>query len=210
MSKPIYGIPRNTCGVYLLKCKVNGYKYVGSSVDISARLSTHFGRDAKHYVWRELYQDIVNFGRNGFEWQVLELCSREQLIERELYYYELLKPEYNLIAPSENNFDNPLVKELSKVATCIKTAAKLKAKYALPEYKALFKHIQQHRLKAVAMFKDGIEVNRFESLSECARWLSENTSFKGKNKVSKIKAVCDGERPTAYGFVFRYFAKCND
>ena len=51
---------------------------------------------------------------------------------------------------------------------------------------------------------DSILVIEFISFQEGARWLSENTEFTGKNKASKIKAVCDGERQTAFGYKWEY------
>lgn len=42
------------------------------------------------------------------------------------------------------------------------------------------------------------------TLGEAGRWIKENTKYKSKNPVSKIKAVCDGERPTAFGYKWRY------
>ena len=199
----IYGISRNTCGAYMMTCKANGKRYVGSSVDISARLSTHFGRDAKKYPHREFYQDIKKYGRNGFMWEILELCSRENLIEREAYYYNLLKPEYNVIEPCKCSFNNPLVRELSKNSS-IHNGEKLKVKYKDKKYKQLFRNVQKPKFKAVAVIENDQVIKTFECLSDCARWLNETTDFKGKNKVSKIKAVCDGERPTAYGYKFKY------
>ena len=35
-------------------------------------------------------------------------------------------------------------------------------------------------------------------------YITENTNYKGKNKTSKIKAVCDGERTSAYGYQWEY------
>ena len=51
---------------------------------------------------------------------------------------------------------------------------------------------------------DSILVIEFISFQGGARWLSENTEFTGKNKASKIKAVCDGERQTAFGYKWEY------
>ena len=53
------------------------------------------------------------------------------------------------------------------------------------------------------MYNDNISLT-FESMSDCAKWITNNTTFSDKNKVSKIKAVCDGERPSAYDYKFEY------
>lgn len=203
--KKVYGIKRNTCGVYLIQNKQNKKCYVGSSVDIMGRLSTHFGRDSKRYLHHPLYEDIRKYGRDGFRWEVLEECSKNILLEREQHYFDLLKPEYNIIRPTECSFNDPLTKEHARQHLNTKeNIEKRKVLYNTDEYKQLFSHIQDNRKKAIIMYKNGVLVCEFESFSECQRWLNVHTNFKGKNKISKIKAVCDGERPTAYGYTFKY------
>ena len=53
------------------------------------------------------------------------------------------------------------------------------------------------------MYNDALRME-FASLSDCARWLNANSKFQSKNKVSKIKAVCDGERKKAFGYYYYY------
>ena len=198
----IYGIKRGTSGVYMLTNTINGKRYIGSSKDISARLSTHFGRDSKKYPNHPLYADVLLYGRESFDWIVLEEC--ENLLEREQFYFDTLKPEYNTIRPNECSFYDPLVRELSKTSCKTKRIwENLKVLYSTKEYKTLFKSFQKHRMKRIIMCGQGLEIT-FESFMDCQRWLNENTSFVGKNKASKIKAVCDGERKSAYGFTFKY------
>ena len=42
--------------------------------------------------------------------EILEVCAEEKLIEREQYFYELLKPKYNSIQPNENPMLNNEIK----------------------------------------------------------------------------------------------------
>ena len=204
----IYGVKRNTCGVYQIKNKVNGKSYVGASTNVSSRFSNHLNRDARKYYWRDFYKDILSYGKINFECILLEECKKEDLLEKEQYYYDLIKPEYNIVRPCEKMFNNETVRELGKTSDNNKLAIiKRKQLYNNTYYKKLFSDIQNKRKKPVQMEFGNIVLN-FESLSECARYVDDITSFKGKNKVSKIKAVCDGERPRAYGFKFKY--KCND
>ena len=210
MSK--YGIPNNVSGVYIITCLVNSKRYIGSSKNIASRLSTHFGRDAKRYVNREFYIDIRKYGIKNFTWSVLETCSPENLIERERYYYNLIHPEYNIVVPCEQHeiFKQPEVIRRSRLSFLKNAPQRLKALYAKPEYKKLFRNKQAHRFKAVDVIENGVVICSFETMTDCANWITQTTNFTGKNKVSKIKAVCDGERPNAYGFKFRYSTKCND
>lgn len=143
MSK--YGIPNNVSGVYIITCLVNGKRYIGSSKNVAARLSTHFGRDAKRYVNREFYIDIRKYGIQNFTWSVLETCSPENLIERERYYYNVIHPEYNIVVPCEQHeiFKQPEVKRRSRLSFLKNAPQKLKALYAKPEYKKNYSSISR-------------------------------------------------------------------
>lgn len=208
----IYGIKKNTCGVYLITNKLTGEQYVGASVDIPSRLSTHFGRDAKKYPWRKFYQDITKLGRESFTWRVLEECSKEQLLEREQFWYDKLNPTYNFDRPVKYPSQSEQTMRSAHRGERVERAIELRKElYNTKAYKELFKSIQRKRFTPVSVFNlQGVKLADFESISECARWVDEVTDFKGKNKVSKIRSVCLGERPTAFGFVFKFSKTCND
>ncbi|MPN37003.1 hypothetical protein SDC9_184515 [bioreactor metagenome] len=59
-------------------------------------------------------------------------------------------------------------------------------------------------MRPVKQIKDNEIVNESESLSDAGRWVVNNTNFKSKNPTSKIKAVCDGERKSAFGYTWSY------
>lgn len=209
--KKLYNIKRGTSGVYLITNKINGKRYVGSSVDIAGRLSNHFNREPRLYPDKEFYIDIVNFGKENFSYEVLEECERDKLIEREQYYYDTLKPEYNMVRPAECNFYNSIVRQKAQ-NTCQSEEFRKKRHdvYTTDYYRNLFSHVQDKRKRKVEMYKDGVFVEEFNSMCDCQKWLNEHTKFTGKNKVAKIKAVCDGDRPTAFGYTFKYKETSND
>lgn len=200
--KSKYGIPCKTCGVYKITNIINGKFYIGSSVKVVNRFSNHFNRDRRRYPNKPFYKDITKYGIENFTFEVLEECDRELLIEKELYYYNKLKPEYNTIEPCENNFKNEKLRKLAIKGT--KESHNLKEKYNCEHYKNLFAEVHRDKMRVVEMILDNGDVNEFESMRSAARWLDANTDYKGKNKTSKIKSVCDGERKTAYGFKWRY------
>jgi len=207
----VYNIKRGACGVYLVTNNINGKRYVGSSVDVAGRLSTHFSRDAKKYSDKLFYADILKYGRNNFRFEILEECEREKLIEREQYYYDTLKPEYNLIRPCECSFTNEWVKQKARDACQTEVFRKKKSEqYHSEYYRNVFSHVQDKRKRKVEVYKNGVFIKDFNSMCDCQAWLNEVTPFKGKNKVSKIKAVCDGDRLTAFGYTFKYKETSND
>lgn len=192
-------------GVYQIINKINGKSYIGSSVNIRCRLSNHMNRDARKYYWRDFYKDVKYYGVINFEFKVLEECSAKTLIEREQYYYDLIKPEYNFTRPVENPLKLDVVqKQAHSTEKYHNSIITRKERYNTKYYKVLFSNIQNTRKKPVEMYEGEFLIKDFESLSEAARYLDENTNYKSKNKVSKIKAVCDGERKSAYGYIFKY------
>ena len=199
-----YGIAPKTTGVYKITNKYNGKSYIGSSMYVSERISTHMGREARKQQ-TEFYKDAYKYGYEGFTYELLEECTIDELIDRETYYFNLHKPEYNMKNPKTREFIHP---EDWYTENNAKAIRKRKEDYNSPEYKELFRSIHIEKMKPCEMYdKDGNLIDEFISLSEAGRWVSEHTDFKSKNKTSKIKAVCDGERHTAYGFVFRYKTK---
>ncbi|MGM9986342.1 MAG: GIY-YIG nuclease family protein [Bacillaceae bacterium] len=196
---------RGLCGVYKVVNKLNNKLYIGSSVDISSRYSTHIGRDARKYIDHPFYSDIRKYGKENFEIEILELCDRDELIEKEQYYYDILQPEYNKVRPAENNFMHVEVREKASRNSNTPQHIKIRKElYNSPEYKLYFQMVHKEKMKPVEMLDGEVVINTFISMQEASRYISENTTFKGKNKTSKIKAVCDGERKSAYGYGWRY------
>ena len=210
--KAIYVGLRGVSGVYSVVCKINNKRYVGSSVNVGARLCNHFNRDAKKYQNKEFYKDVLKYGRSAFVWELLEKCERENLIERERFYFDKLKPEYNFMRPEYCSFCSQMVRDKARETCRSKEFREKKSRqYSTDYYRNLFSSIQNERKRKVNMYsKDGFFITSFNSMMDCQRYLNEHTDFVGKNKVSKIKAVCEKERPSAFGFYFEYVKTSND
>jgi len=118
-------------GIYLITNMINGKMYVGQSKNIYNRFKSHkasaFSENVKrHYL---LYRSIRKYGLENFRFEVLEECKPELLLEREQYWYNMLKPEYNLMypreTPSENNkkpilqIDPKTLKVIAKFDSCV-------------------------------------------------------------------------------------------
>lgn len=86
----------NAAGVYRIIHIPTGREYVGSSKDIRHRRNRHFMmlRHGTHSN-KHLQSAYNKYGRSEFEFHVLELCSAETRIEREQYYLDQRKPEFN-------------------------------------------------------------------------------------------------------------------
>lgn len=75
------------CGIYKIKNLANGKVYIGQSVDINNRWAVHIS-DFKFQKHANLYfQRAWNkYGRNNFEFSILEKCSKEELNDKEIYW----------------------------------------------------------------------------------------------------------------------------
>ena len=84
------------CGVYMIKNKVNGKFYIGSSVDIAFRWARHkrqLHNGNHHSVHLQRAWD--KYGEENFEFKVIEECSEDMTFQREQYYLDLYKPYNN-------------------------------------------------------------------------------------------------------------------
>lgn len=87
-------------GVYSIENTVTHHRYIGQSTNIRKRWNNHksaaFNRNSHEYH-RPLYKDIRLYGLSNFKLEIIESClSAEDLIVRECYWINTLKPEYNL------------------------------------------------------------------------------------------------------------------
>lgn len=91
------------CGIYAIINIITDKLYVGSSVYIRDRWNLHRNQlnDNKHHC-KYLQRAWNKYGQINFIFTVIEFCVRENLIEKEQYWIDSLKPEYNsfLIAGS--------------------------------------------------------------------------------------------------------------
>ena len=81
--------------VYQITNLANGRFYIGSTNDVKHRMGQHFSKNKLHT--KMFADDIAKYGRNGFKVTILEECCLENLREREAYYIEKLKPQYNRV-----------------------------------------------------------------------------------------------------------------
>lgn len=90
---PTKRLPYPLCGIYMLQFGFYGYRYIGQSRNIERRICEHFAPNARGND--ELHKAIQAVGIENVVVAILEECDPSQLDEREKYYIELLKPEYN-------------------------------------------------------------------------------------------------------------------
>ena len=77
------------CGVYAIRCLVDGRMYVGGSKDITNRWTHHRFKLRRGSHKTPALQNHWNLhGQGNFEFVVLERCSESDLIDRENYWIQ--------------------------------------------------------------------------------------------------------------------------
>ena len=83
--------------IYQATNKVNGKKYIGQTTydKLRKRIGTHL-----HYAKTSgsnlpFPNALRKYGRENFDWTILEECDKEIRGEREVHWIDKIKPEYN-------------------------------------------------------------------------------------------------------------------
>ncbi len=88
----------NYSGIYCLKNTIDNRCYVGSAQKLNYRLWNHKHRLIKGTHANNILQNFVNkYGIDTIYFEILESVELGKLIEREQYYIDTLKPEFNIL-----------------------------------------------------------------------------------------------------------------
>lgn len=93
-------------GIYKWTNRINNKIYIGSAINLTKRLEDYFRvKRLKKILLKSrssIYSSILKYGHNNFSLEILEYCEPNNLIIREQYYLDLLKPEYNICKTAGN------------------------------------------------------------------------------------------------------------
>jgi len=81
-------------GVYVIECLLTDDKYVGCSSNLRHRKYVHSRGVGRHKV-KPLSKLVKELGWSAFSFDVLELCPKEVMFERETYWIQELQPNLN-------------------------------------------------------------------------------------------------------------------
>ena len=88
---------RKKVGIYRWINKLNNNVYIGSSSNISVRMYTYYSLRSLAKSNRIIDRALLKHGFSNFKLEILEYCEIKSLLEREQYYLDLIKPQYNII-----------------------------------------------------------------------------------------------------------------
>ena len=131
---------RNMSGIYKWTNLINGNFYIGSSINLSKRFLKYFNNNLLTKNNMLINRAILKYGHIKFSLEILEYCSSKDIIKREQYYLDLLKPKYNTLRIAGSSYgykhnEASLIKLKTRVVT-EKTLNKMKARIQSEETKA--------------------------------------------------------------------------
>lgn len=202
-------------GIYLIRNKVNNKIYIGKAKNIYERIRQHINLLNKRSKDENIH--LINswhkYGRENFEYEVLEYCPVELLEEREFMYIK----QFNSL-----NRDIGYNMRLDTSTRCIlpeetkKRMSESKKKlYADPNYdtmkhshtywkdnpeakKEMAKRVSEKKTKYKIEQYDK-EMNLIKTWDSVKTIITENPNFKWQ----QIYAVCNGYKKTIYGYIWK-------
>ena len=75
----------------------NNNTYVGSGLDLSKRVGDYYKISELSRNLRPIHAALLKYGYENFNLEILEYCRADELVAREQYYLDLIKPEYNIL-----------------------------------------------------------------------------------------------------------------
>lgn len=70
---------------------------MGSGLNLSKRVADYYKQSELIRNPRPIHAALLKYGYENFILEILEYCRADELIIREQYYLDLLKPEYNIL-----------------------------------------------------------------------------------------------------------------
>jgi group I intron endonuclease len=169
LNADLLNLSLNKSGVYLITNLTNGKKYVGSSAVLKRRYNEYSNPE---YIARNLKKGnskilnaLIKYGYLNFEFKILETIDfndsqtkserRELLLEREQYYMNEIKPEYNINLQAGSNLGRTFSEEVRQKMSLAKSGKPGNKKGAVlsSESRALFRE-KSGMVKSVIMLNE--------------------------------------------------------
>lgn len=90
---------KSKSGIYRWVNVTNNKDYVGSSINLGRRFKEYYNYNHISQVRRNvpIHSALLKYGYSSFKLEILEYCDINNLLNREQYYIDTLKPKYNVL-----------------------------------------------------------------------------------------------------------------
>lgn len=112
-------------GIYQIMNKINYHMYIGSAINLDERWRLHrvnLQSGVHHCI--HLQRAWNKDGEDAFEFSEIEFVDRDNLVLREQYYFDLLKPEYNICKNAGSTLGVRMSEEAKQKMSIAKTGIK--------------------------------------------------------------------------------------
>jgi len=205
--------------IYKITNVLNKKFYIGSSIRFTYRKKQHIYDLRKNTHCNRYLQNAWNkYGERNFIFEIIEdNISEKDLLEREQYYLDFLKPEYNILKETKQHLNRyKLTKEQVDKAVSKNTGlkrspmSKLRMSISAKINRALnprkFSEIIKLKMQNVQKKLKGKSILQY-TLDDTfiQRWESAGDIFrKFGYKRQNISKCCNGKRPRAYGYKWKF------
>ena len=206
-----------TTGIYQIKNLINGKIYIGSSINCKSRCRNHYNNLLKNNHDNNKLQNSWNkYNPNDFEVSVLEIVTdKNNLLCREQYYIDSLKPFYNICKIAGNTLGRKMSDESKlKIKTSLidkysgSNSFNYKGGYIKPKNKLEtgFEKEEIDVPKTRQANKSGKQIFQFDNnMNLINKWVSIKSASDNLNiQRHAIKKCCDGNARHAGYFIWRY------
>jgi hypothetical protein len=84
-------------GVYCWTNKMNGKKYIGSSINLRRRIYDYYSLKKLIKSNVIISRALLKYSFENFQLEILEYCEPDLCTKREQYYFNLMNPTYNIL-----------------------------------------------------------------------------------------------------------------
>ena len=205
-------------GIYKITNKLNGKVYIGQSVDIETRWKQHIYSTQNSAI----HLAICKYGKDNFNFEVVEQTSIEELNEREKYwinYYNSVNNGYNCTYGGEGvlKYDYNEIAELWKkgysckdiknIINCNDLVIRRALRYNNINESEVKKQSNAIKSKSIIAIdiSSGKELKIFKSITSACLFFNENLLYLGDLN----NALKNPRKHQAYGYYWEFLSSNN-
>lgn len=134
-------------GIYQIVNTVNGKRYIGSAKVFRIRWNAHrTGLTNNKHHSRHLQASWIKHGAEAFAFEIIEFCEADRLLEREQFWLDGAKPEFNVCPTAGNTLGRRFTEEVKEKIRAKAIGRKVPPRSA--EYRAKISAIHKGRKRS--------------------------------------------------------------